>query len=324
MVGDLYAMRKWGVHDQRVKQEDSMKRLRYVLLVLWMLLFSVTYARAEVSVGIGLPNVNIGINLPIYPELVRVPNYPVYYAPQMDANYFFYDGMYWVYRNDTWYASSWYNGPWSAVDRYAVPLYILRIPVRYYRQPPVYFRGWVSNAPPRWGQHWGHGWEQRRNGWDHWNHNSAPSPAPLPVYQRQYSGDHYPRIEQQHTLRNQHYQYQPHDKVIRQHLQQIAPKTPAAAKQPVRQETPAKKASHQQNPPQVHPAVAPQQQKPAPHAAPPPQAHPAVQHQQQGVPHAAPPQQPAAHRQQEQKPQERQQQPEHGRGQDNDEGRGHK
>ena len=35
-----------------------------------------------------------------------------------------------------------------------VPLFILRVPVRYYRQPPVYFREWRSNAPPGlWGEH---------------------------------------------------------------------------------------------------------------------------------------------------------------------------
>ena len=133
-----------------------MQKIRYGFVVLWIALCSVTSASAQVSIGIGLPNVSIGINLPLFPELVPVPGYPVYYAPRVDANYFFYDGMYWVYQDDNWYASSWYNGPWGLVEPEVVPLFILRIPVRYYRQPPVYFRGWQSNAPPRWGQHWGH------------------------------------------------------------------------------------------------------------------------------------------------------------------------
>lgn len=341
-----------------------MRKLRYLLIMLWVLLFSVTYAKAQVHIGIGLPNVSIGINLPVYPELVRVPNYPVYYAPRMDANYFFYDGMYWVYNNDTWYASSWYNGPWGAVDPYYVPLYILRVPVRYYRQPPVYFRGWVSNRPPRWEQHWGHDWEQRRTGWNRWNRNAAPAPAPLPVYQRQYAGDRYPRVEQQHTLRNQNYKYQPKDKVVRQHLQQsapvAAPKPPAAAP-PVRRTEPHQMAPRQPErspvvaPPHARPAaphqqqqqhVVPNQQQPAPHVAPPPQARPAQQQPQRAVeqpkkpaPMHAPPQ-PAVHqqkqqpapvqqRQQEQKPQGRgpAHQPEQRQGQDNDDdrgGRGHK
>ena len=38
--------------------------------------------------GIGLPGVSIGINLPLYPELVPVPGYPVYYAPRLKATRF--------------------------------------------------------------------------------------------------------------------------------------------------------------------------------------------------------------------------------------------
>ncbi|MGB9082672.1 MAG: hypothetical protein WCD00_15355 [Desulfuromonadaceae bacterium] len=198
-----------------------MKKLRYGLIVLSMLFCSATYSGAQVSIGIGLPNLSIGINLPLYPELAPVPGYPVYYAPQVNGNYFFYDGMYWVYQDDNWYASTWYNGPWAFVEPYAVPLYILRIPVRYYRQPPVYFRGWQSNAPPRWGQHWGREWEQRRGGWDKWNRSSVPARAPRPTYQRQYSGERYPRqIEQQQTLRSRSYRYQPRDTAVRQHIQQ--------------------------------------------------------------------------------------------------------
>ena len=91
--------------------------MRNGLIVLWMLLCSITSAAAQMSVGIGFPGVSIGINLPVYPELVPVPGYPVYYAPQVNSNYFFYDGMYWVYQGDNWYASSWYNGPWALVAR---------------------------------------------------------------------------------------------------------------------------------------------------------------------------------------------------------------
>jgi hypothetical protein len=196
--------------------------MRYGLMLLWMLFWAVPSANAQVSVGIGMPGVSIGINLPLFPELVRVPGYPVYYAPRLNSNYFFYDGMYWVYESDNWYASSWYNGPWGLVAPEVVPLYVLRIPVRYYRAPPAYFRGWRSDAPPRWGQHWGSGWEQQRRGWDRWNRKAAPAPAPVPTYQRRFSGDRYPRIEQQPVLHGERYRYQPRDPVVRQHYQERA------------------------------------------------------------------------------------------------------
>ncbi len=93
-----------------------MKKKIYGLIILLMLTCSVSFARADVSIGIGTPNLSIGINLPTYPQLVPVSGYPVYYAPQVAGNYFFYDGMYWVYQDDNWYASSWYNGPWAFVE----------------------------------------------------------------------------------------------------------------------------------------------------------------------------------------------------------------
>ena len=103
---------------------------------------------AQVSIGIATPGVNIGIQLPMYPNLVAVPGYPVYYAPGLNTNYFFYDGMYWVYQGNNWYASAWYNGPWSPVHPLYVPPDVLRVPVRYYRMPPPYFRPWRADAPP--------------------------------------------------------------------------------------------------------------------------------------------------------------------------------
>ena len=57
--------------------------MRYVIVVLWMLFFSATSALAQVSIS-------IGINLPLFPTLVQVPGYPVYYAPRLNSNFFFY------------------------------------------------------------------------------------------------------------------------------------------------------------------------------------------------------------------------------------------
>jgi len=173
-------------------------------------------AVAQLSINFSQPGVSIGINMPVYPQLQRVPGYPVYYAPNAGTNFFFYDGLYWVYQGDRWYASSWYNGPWATVDPYDVPAYVLRVPVRYYRHAPAYFRGWQADAPPRWEQHWGHSWAERRGGWDRWDKRSAPAPAPLPTYQRQYSRDRYPDHSQQLAIQSRDYRYQPRETVSRE------------------------------------------------------------------------------------------------------------
>ena len=263
--------------------------MRRVLVVLWILSWSMPSAMAQVSVGIGLPGVSIGINLPLFPELVPVPGYPVYYAPRVSGNYFFYDGMYWAYQEDNWYASSWYNGPWGLVAPDAVPLYVLRVPVRYYRQPPQYFRGWQSEAPPRWGEHWGHDWEQHRSGWDRWNRSSEPARAPLPVYQRQYSGDRYPPVERQWALHGQEYRYQPRDPVVRQRYQeqeQAVQRAPAPAP-PDRQGPRQERSPNQEDVPRANsPPPVQHQAPPAPRLQPPPRGGEDVQ---RSAPPNAPP-----------------------------------
>ena len=218
--------------------------MRRTLAVLWMLC-PLTSANAQVSIGIGMPNVSISINVPVYPQLVRIPGYPVYYAPGVESNYFFYDGMYWLCQGDNWYASSWYNGPWALVDPDSVPLYVLRVPVRYYRHPPAYFHGWDADAPPRWGEHWGASWERQHGGWDKWNRQAAPQPAPLPVYQKQYSGSRYPNAAEQRTVHGQNYHYQPHDVAVKQAYQAQGLHDRAAPSQPVsRGGQPANGAPH--------------------------------------------------------------------------------
>jgi len=174
-----------------------------------------------VSIGIQVPGLSIGINQPTYPQLVPVPDSPVYYAPASPANYFFYDGMYWVFQGDDWYAATWYNGPWRRVEREAVPHWVLRTPVRYFHQPPPYFRGWRADQPPHWGERWGHDWDQSHRGWEQPGRHAGMQPAQLPSYQRNYQGDRYPReIQRQQALHGENYHYQPKEDFTKEHYRQ--------------------------------------------------------------------------------------------------------
>ena len=220
----------------------------------------VAASRAQVSFAIATPHISIGINVPSYPTMSVIPGYPVYYAPYVDANYFFYDGLYWVYANDNWYSSYWYNGPWTVVAPAYVPVYVLRVPVRYYRVAPVYFRPWRADAPPHWGERWGRDWEQRRSGWDRWDRNAAPHAAPLPTYQRQYAGERYPRGAQQVTLHDQHYRYEPRDRLARaQYEKERVQRAPAPQ---VRSAAPG-----QQRREETHVTASPQRDVPIPKVA---------------------------------------------------------
>jgi hypothetical protein len=274
--------------------------MRKLLIALPLLFGSGIAAHAQVSLGISAPGISIGINMPTYPRLVRVPGYPVYYAPQSGANYFFYDGLYWVFTNDNWYESNWYNGPWALVQPDFVPLYIWRIPVRYYHRPPSYFGGWRHDAPPRWGEHWGPAWAQRHGGWDRWDRRAVPAPAPLPAYQRQYSGTRYPTsAEQQRTIQSRSYAYQPHDAVAQQHFQRpTGPVTAAPQRSFAEQPAPNRTARPQLGGPQAPSQQQTQQAQPvhpqrSPQQAPQPQPQPVTPQHPQRAAHpveAAPPQ----------------------------------
>jgi hypothetical protein len=165
--------------------------MRYAFIAGLALLGAVPTASAQVS---------LSISIGAYPSMMAIPGYPVYYAPGLDYNFFFYDGLYWIYQDDNWYSSTWYNGPWDSVGAFSVPIFMLQVPVRYYRRPPVFFRGWQGDDAPHWGDHWGRSWSQQRSGWDRRPEGNRPAPAPLPEYQRRYSGGSYPARDQQHML----------------------------------------------------------------------------------------------------------------------------
>lgn len=198
--------------------------MRYLLVVLSLLLLPAAAARAEVSVAIGVPGISIGINVPAYPRFVRVPGHPVYYDPRIRLNLFFFDGVYWVFQGDNWYVSSWYNGPWYLVDSFDVPVYVLRVPVRYYHVPPPYFRDWHQDAPPRWDERWGRDWKDRRSDWERRDDHKPPPPAPLPSYQKKYKGDRYPQeVEKQYSIRTDRYKYSPREPVTQKHYEKQRP-----------------------------------------------------------------------------------------------------
>jgi hypothetical protein len=176
--------------------------MRYILvgISLSLLLGPITTLQAQTRLDISISS---------YPSLILIPGYPVYYDPAQQLNYFFYGGRYWVFHEDGWYYSSWYNGPWIPMEADLVPVFIWRIPLRYYHHRPAYFQGRNANEAPPWDQHWGAGWSRKHPDWQLWNRQSVPAASPLPDYQKQYGGNRYPHsLKQQSTL--EHQQARPH------------------------------------------------------------------------------------------------------------------
>ncbi len=131
--------------------------MRYALLALLALALAAP-ASAQV-------HVDIGIHLPAPPPLVVVPGVAtVQYAPAAPGNVFFYSNQYWIYTNGGWHVSRRHEGPWILVAPQFVPRPVLLVPVRYYHVPPGHWKQWQREAPPQWGNEWGHGWAEKR-GW---------------------------------------------------------------------------------------------------------------------------------------------------------------
>lgn len=255
--------------------------MRRLLIILALAVFTSIPALAYV-------NVSIGINVPVYPDLRRIPGYPVYYAPHLHANYFFYDGLYWVYVPDGWYVSPWYDGPWERVAIDGMPPFLLRIPLRYYGYPPATFpRYWVMNAPPRWDVVWGADWARRHHDWKRWNRAAVPAPAPLPRYQQRYSRANYPNDAQRRELVQQHYRYAPRDAQVRQqwqsHVGEAESRPLARPSQPLRSQVQSVRP-HDTRPAEREYAQA--KRRAAPRRAPVPQPEPP--RVQADVPHAGP------------------------------------
>lgn len=140
--------------------------MRYLVLAACVLLGAAMPATAQADFEFHTPGFVIGINVPSHPRLRRVPGYPVYYASRLQLNLFYYDGEYWLFRHRNWYASRWTDGPWHWVPPNRVPRDILRVPLRYYRNPPPSFYAWSPEAPPFWGEYWGPRWRGHHRDFD--------------------------------------------------------------------------------------------------------------------------------------------------------------
>jgi hypothetical protein len=121
------------------------------------ILFSRVPARAsdvKINIGVGVPP----LVLSAPPQLVVVPGTPVYYAPEVSANLFFYKGRYYTVANGVWSRAPAYNGPWAVIQIGQVPAPVAAVPVEYYKIPPGQLK---KHGPPPWaGQ--GHGKQPKK------------------------------------------------------------------------------------------------------------------------------------------------------------------
>ena len=104
---------------------------------------SATASDVKINIGLGVPP----IVLTTPPSLVVVPGTPVYYAPDVSANLFFYKGRYYTVANGVWAMAPAYTGPWAVIQIGQVPAPVVAVPVEYYKIPPGQLK---KQGPPPW------------------------------------------------------------------------------------------------------------------------------------------------------------------------------
>jgi hypothetical protein len=130
-------------------------RGRYVTVAAVAVGVLVARAQADVNIGItfgGPPSIVVAEP----PRMVLVPRSPVYWAPSLPYNFFYYDGRYWTYHEGGWFWSASVHGPWGHVAMGAVPRPVLAVPVAYYRVPPGHMKHHHHGPPPWAGRGRGH------------------------------------------------------------------------------------------------------------------------------------------------------------------------
>src|SRR5512138_1669479 len=82
-------------------------------------------AGVDVNVNIGIPFPGFRVEAP--PAMVLVPDAPVYFAPGLSVDLFFYDGFWYTRDDGRWFRGPDYRGPWKSIGPRHVPRYIYRI-----------------------------------------------------------------------------------------------------------------------------------------------------------------------------------------------------
>ncbi len=123
----------------------------FLLAVSAATLLQTSLARADslsIGVTLGNPPPPPPIVLQAPPQLAVVPGTPVYYAPSVSFNFFFYAGRHYVFHEGAWFVATSFGGPWTFIALERVPQPILAVPVVYYKIPPGHWKN--KTGPPPW------------------------------------------------------------------------------------------------------------------------------------------------------------------------------
>ncbi len=133
----------------------------FSILLLILGIFHPAAANAGVNVNISIPLPGLVFAGP--PAMMVIPGTYAYFAPDVEADVFFYHGCWYRPYRGRWYISLEYNGPWGSVAVGQVPSVLINLPPSYRHVPPGYERMPYGMVRRNW-----RGWEEERY-WDNYS-----------------------------------------------------------------------------------------------------------------------------------------------------------
>lgn len=136
--------------------------IKKIILVLctWLLSFSaILLIPSSIQAGVPAPPLPPLI-VPGPPPVFLIPGTYAYFAPDVDADLFFYGGYWYRPHGGGWYRSSNYGGPWGFIVIDHVPGVLIKLPHGYRNVPPRHQRIPYGQLKKNW-----KAWERDKH-WD--------------------------------------------------------------------------------------------------------------------------------------------------------------
>ncbi len=124
-------------------------------------------AQVSVNIGVGLPIPRLVIPAP--PPVVVIPGTYVYFAPEVEADLFFYHGYWYRPHQGHWYRARGYNGPWNNIEGARVPRSVRHLPPDYRHTAQRHERIRYVDVKKNWKT-----WEEKK----HWDRHGYRDQAP--------------------------------------------------------------------------------------------------------------------------------------------------
>jgi hypothetical protein len=110
---------------------------KMVVLLVGAVLFPALVISLPVAVNAGLPvPPPPPLVIPVPPPVFVIPGTYAYFAPEVEAELFFYGGFWYRPHAGHWYRASHYGGPWGFVVLHKIPGVLIKLPPGYRNVPP--------------------------------------------------------------------------------------------------------------------------------------------------------------------------------------------